>query len=94
MLAGGLLRGQKFLLYELYLEGSCLLRCCLTNKMLVSTKGELAVSVLLCWLEVKEMALPFGVSEFEAYSGLTADRLFGFSYESHCLLFHFSMSDR
>lgn len=27
MLAGGLLRGQKFLLIAL--EGSCLLRCCL-----------------------------------------------------------------
>lgn len=41
-------------MYEVYLEDKVLSSC---NKMSVSTKGELAVFVLLCLLAVNGMAV-------------------------------------
>lgn len=56
MLAGGLFRGVEILV-QVYLQGKVLSSC---NKMSVSTRGELAVFVLLCLLAVSGMAVLWG----------------------------------
>lgn len=48
MLAGGLLRGQKFLLIAVFGRQLFVKVLSGSNKMIVSRKGELAVFVLLC----------------------------------------------
>lgn len=56
MLVGGLFRGVEILV-QVYLQGKVLSSC---NKMSVSTRGELAVFVLLCLLAVSGMAVLWG----------------------------------